>query len=210
MVAFQGAPGSFSDEAVSRIWAGEATAVPMRDFASVTRAVVEGDVHFAVLPVENSSIGPITESCEAIAAAHVVRSVGELTLDVRHCLIGQPGSHLRTLRRVFSHPAALAQCRRFFASNPWIQQVDAYDTAGAAADVALRADSSEAAIAPRGAAKRYELSLLATDIQDDATNTTRFVVIASDCAGEYSSHWKPAQFFTSSDASSADGQTHAR
>lgn len=152
----------------------------MRDFAAVVEAVVLGDADYSVLPVENTSIGEIVESGEAIAAAAGdVQVVGELTMEVRHCLLAHRGASLDNLQRVFSHPAALAQCSRFFAAHPAILPVEAHDTAGSASDVAFRGDSAEAAIAPRGAAARYGLGVLASDIQDDAANATRFVILAS-------------------------------
>ncbi|MDQ3081042.1 MAG: hypothetical protein M3R07_02370 [Gemmatimonadota bacterium] len=191
-VAIQGERGSFSDEAVHQIWDGRAVPVPMRDFASVVEAVVQGDAVYGVLPVENTSIGPIKESREALAAAEGdLRVIGELTIAVRHCLLANPAVPLERLRRVFSHPAALAQCSRFLADHPVIVPIVAYDTAGSAADVASRGDPIEAAIAPHGAAARYGLQVVASGIQDDTANATRFVVLASVLADEYPAAWRP-------------------
>lgn len=179
-VAFQGARGSFSDEAIERIWKGEATPVPTRDFAGAVQAVVRGDTDYAVLPIENTAIGSIVESRAAIAAAtHNTKVVGEMSLEIRHCLLAPRAASLASVRRVFSHPAALAQCSRFFASHSAMLAVAAYDTAGSAADVANRGDTSEAAIAPFGAAALYGLHVLASNIQDDPDNATRFVILGS-------------------------------
>lgn len=209
-VGFQGAHGSFSDEAVSRIWGGRAVSVPLRDFPMVIDAVRIGDVSYAVLPIENSSIGPIVESRDAIAAAGDEVSVaGELTLAVSHCLIGHPGVSVERLRRVFSHPAALAQCSRFLAVHRAMSPIAAYDTAGSAADVALRGDDAEAAIAPYGAAARYGLEALALNIQDDADNATRFVILAPVQAGSYPAEWRPPVSLTTSAIIRNDGRDYA-
>lgn len=198
-VAFQGDRGSFSDEAVSLIWDGRAVPVPLRDFAAVVRAVVRGDAAYAVLPVENTSIGPIAGSRDVLESAPGdLRVIGELTMPVQHCLLANPGVTLERLRRVFSHSAALAQCSRFLATHPAITPIAAYDTAGSAADVASGGDPAEAAIAPHGAAARYGLEVLAASIQDDAANATRFVILASALADEYPVAWRPPASFTSS------------
>lgn len=198
-VAFQGERGSFSDEAVSLIWAGRAVPVPLRDFAAVVQAVVQGESAYAVLPVENSSIGPIKESRGAIdAAAGDLRVVGEVTMPVRHNLLAHPAVPIERLLRVFSHPAALAQCSRFLAAHPAIRPVAAYDTAGSAADVASRGELTDAAIAPHAAAVRYGLEVLASGIQDDPANATRFVILGSSLADEYPVAWRPPALFTGS------------
>ncbi len=195
VVAFQGASGAFSDEAVRLIWTGQATSAPNRDFLSAVQAIATGRADYAVLPVENTSAGLITGSLEAISKALSAMVVGEYTMLVRHCLLGQPDATIDGLRRVFSHPAALAQCTQFFAVYPAIAAIDAYDTAGAAADVALRGDAAEAAIASERAATLYGLSVLASDIQDDAANATRFVILASARYEGYPDAWKRPDLF---------------
>lgn len=177
-VAYQGAPGAFSDEAIGEAWGGRAEAVPTPDFEATVRALRSGAVDHALLPLENSRIGRIEASWAAIGAADDLVRVREVTLAVRPCLLALPGATLDTVRRVASHPAALAQCTRFLARHPALVAVPAYDTAGAAADVARRGDPAAAAIASRGAAARYGLVVLAVDIQDDPQNVTRFVVLA--------------------------------
>jgi len=195
VVAFQGAPGAFSDEVISLIWGGQATTAPQRDFSSAAQAVATGRADYAVLPVENTSAGFITGSLEEISRAGSAVIVGEYTMPVQHSLLGRPDATIDVLRRVFSHPAALAQCTRFFAVYPAIAAIDAYDTAGAAAEVALRGDVAEAAIASRGAAMLYGLSVLASDIQDDAYNATRFVILASARYETYPDAWKRPDLF---------------
>ncbi|MEJ7758439.1 MAG: prephenate dehydratase domain-containing protein [Gemmatimonadaceae bacterium] len=194
-VAFQGALGSFSDEAVSRIWDGQAVLIPMRDFHAAVQAVVVSDADYAVLPVDNTIVGRISESREAISGTPDAFVVGELTLMVRQCLLGQPGATIERLLRVFSHPVALAQCKKFLAMYPAMVPIEAYDTAGAAAEVASRGDAAEAAFAPHGAAARHGLAVLAPDVQDDAANATRFAILASANDNEHPPSWRPAPFF---------------
>lgn len=194
-IAFQGAHGSFSDEVVDRIWAGKAVSIPMRDFRAAVQSLVLGDADYAVLPVDNTIVGRISESREAISGTAHAFVVGEFTLMVRQCLLGQPGATVERVLRVFSHPVALAQCKQFLALHPAMVPIEAYDTAGAAADVASRGDAAEAAFAPHGAAARYGLAVLASDVQDDAVNTTKFVILDSDNAGEHPASWRPASFF---------------
>jgi prephenate dehydratase len=181
-VAYQGAPGAFSSHAIDTIWGTRATGLPLRDFDAVLRAVIDGHADYGVLPVENSAIGSIHEAWFALHEHSYGRDdlvvLGCVSVPVRQCLLAPHGATLATVCRVSSHPAALAQCRRFFARHPALEQVDAFDTAGAAADVAARGDVTEAAIAPLDAARRYGLTVLAENVQDDPSNTTRFVVLA--------------------------------
>ena len=99
---------------------------------------------------------------------------------VRQCLIARPGATLDDLRRVSSHPVALAQCRRFFTDNPAIKSVTAYDTAGAVRDLMRSGQGSEGAIASALAARLYGAHLLLEGIEDDPQNYTRFLVLAVD------------------------------
>ncbi|HEV2641512.1 MAG TPA: prephenate dehydratase domain-containing protein [Candidatus Elarobacter sp.] len=178
VVAFQGAHGAFSDEVITTLWQGRATTRPARDFASVVRAVVDGHATHAVLPIENTTIGRIAESCAAIDSARALVTLAEIDVPVIHCLMGVPGSSLALVRRALSHPAALAQCRGFFEAHHAIEAVSAYDTAGAAVQVAELAQVHVAAIAPARAAALYGLAVLARDIQDRANNVTRFAIVA--------------------------------
>jgi prephenate dehydratase len=173
-VAFQGAPGAFSEEAVLACFGPGARTVPCRAFEDVTRAVERGDVAFGMLPVENSLAGTVTAAYDALAASRL-QAVAEVVLPIRHLLLGVPGSDLRTVRCVLSHPVALAQCKRFLERNPHLRAVAAYDTAGAAEEISRGNDPTRAAIAGRSAAERYGLGILEADVQDRADNATRFL-----------------------------------
>jgi prephenate dehydratase len=175
-IGFQGELGAFSEEAVRELYGGEVEAVPLRDFADVGEAVANGTVNAAVLPVENSiagSVGPVYD----LLATLPLRVVAETVRPIRHCLMGVAGATTEGLRRALSHPVALAQCNTYLRSHPDIEAVAVYDTAGAARQVAERADPTVAAIASRLAAERYGLGILEEDIQDRDDNQTRFFAL---------------------------------
>lgn len=177
-VAFQGELGAFSEEAVRRFFGKDAEPVPNREFREVGRAVVEGTVDYGLLPIENTLAGSVVASYDVLAA-EPLSVVGEVIVPIHHCLMGRPGSQLSDIKRVLSHPVALAQCTRFLVAHPEIEAVAFYDTAGAAREVALRGDIHEAAIAGHAAAERYGLTILAENIEDRADNQTRFLAVAA-------------------------------
>ena len=178
IVAIQGELGSFSDEAVTRHWNGEGSTLPQIDCERVVAAVVSGRATHGLLPVETSLAGPVVEARAAIAAAPELEVVGEIVLPIGQCLMAPPGATVDSLRAVYSHPVALRQCARFFDEHPHLRPHHAYDTAGAARDVAARGRWCEAAIAGRAAAARYGLSILLEDIGDRPDNQTRFQIVA--------------------------------
>ena len=112
-VAYQGAPGAYSEEAVVRLWP-DAVPVPMRECIDVARAVERGDVAAGLLAVENTLAGSVVASYDALAACDTIVAVGEIVIPIHHCVLGIPGASLETLRWVESHPVALAQCTGFF------------------------------------------------------------------------------------------------
>jgi prephenate dehydratase len=177
-VALQGEIGSFSDEAIQQLWGGDAERLPYRDFADVTAAVASGIADRGILPIENTIVGSINGSHDALSALAGLYGVGETVVAVHHCVLAAPGTPFEGIRSVLSHPVALAQCGRFFADNPQIEVHAVYDTAGAAMDVSRVADPTVAAVASRRAAHHYELEVVRADIEDRDDNQTRFLAIA--------------------------------
>jgi prephenate dehydratase len=173
-VAYQGEPGAYGEEAVSAYFGDAVDPCPMPTFTAACAAVVDGRTAAALLPVENSLAGTVGESLDALAAT-ALTVVGELLLPVRHHLLGLPGASLEEIREVASHPQALAQCEPWLARRGWRLQ-PAYNTAGAARQVAEAGDVSLAAIASPAAASRYGLVVLAGDLAAADENLTRFIV----------------------------------
>ena len=186
-VAFQGERGAYGDIAIDILWRSTALPLPSWNFDDVLNAVRSGKCDYSVLPVENTVVGRIHVVCDALAAAPTLVTLRDITIPIRHALLAPPDARLDTVISVTSHPVALAQCQQFLRRHPHIIPHDSYDTAGAARDVAARGQRTEAAIAGIPASRRYDLRVLAEDIQDTTDNATRFVVIArAEYAGEES------------------------
>jgi prephenate dehydratase len=181
-IAYQGEPGAFSEEAVTSLDASvKLQPVPCRTFSQVVDALEEGAVVGALLPVENSIAGSVTPSLDLLAerALTVHR---EVVRPIVHCLMAPPGTTMDRLRKVISHPVALAQCTRFLREHPELEAVAVHDTAGAAREVASSKAEGLAAIASPWAARRYGLESLLEGIQDRRDNRTRFWLVTR--AGE--------------------------
>src|SRR5712691_4590252 len=126
-VAIQGEAGSFSHAAALEALGADLRLVPCPTFEELFRAVEAGQADRGVVPIENSLAGSVYEAYDALGA-HALHVVGETQLRVRHCLVVRSGTAVAALRRVASHPVALAQCRRFFIDHPGVAPVPAYDT----------------------------------------------------------------------------------
>lgn len=174
--AFQGEPGAFSEAAAARLDATAAT-MPCREFEDVFAAVVSGAATHGVLPIENSVGGSIHRNYDLLSE-HELPIVGEVELRVEHTLAALPGVRLDEIRRVFSHPQALAQCERFLRSLAGVAIEATYDTAGSARMIQEGQLRDTAAIASRRAAQIFGLSVLREGVQDFDSNITRFIVIA--------------------------------
>jgi prephenate dehydratase len=174
--AYQGAPGAFSEEAATAVLGATARLLACDRFEEVFDALDAGGARRAVVPVENTLAGPIV-AVRALLAARDVRVTGEMRLRIAHALVAPAGATLDTLRRVRSHPVALAQCRGFFARHPHLTPVEDYDTAGAVARVVSAGARDEAAIGSLRAAALYGGTVLASEIQDTRDNFTRFFLV---------------------------------
>jgi prephenate dehydratase len=176
-VAIQGEAGSFSHAAALEALGPEVRLVPCPTFEELFRAVEAGQATRGVVPIENSLAGSVYEAYDALGA-HALHVVGETQVRVRHCLVVRPGTRLGELRRVASHPVALAQCRRFFADHPAVAPVPAYDTAGSVRDLIAGRLEADAAIGSALAARLYGGEILLEGIEDHPENYTRFLVVA--------------------------------
>jgi prephenate dehydratase len=174
-IAIQGEPGSFSHEAALKLVPG-ATIIPCTLSAEVFATLAERNVDAAVIPIENSLAGSVSEHFDLLLT-HDVKVDRETLLRIRHNLIAIPGVETAEIDRVFSHPVALAQCRRFFAEHPRMQAVAFYDTAGSVKHLIESRDRHVAAIASAAAADYYGAEILHAGIEDNPENFTRFFLV---------------------------------
>jgi prephenate dehydratase len=174
-IAYQGEPGAFSEAAARQVNA-EAQLLPCRSFEDVFDAVKGGPAGYGVLPIENSIGGSIHRNFDLLLE-HELPIVGEVELPVVHHLLALPGTTLERVRRIYSHPQALAQCDRFLRTLSGVEVIATYDTAGSAKLIADDRLEDAAAIASARAAEVFGLQPLRSSIQDYAHNVTRFLVI---------------------------------
>jgi prephenate dehydratase len=174
-IAFQGEPGANSHIAITEAYP-DAEALPCPTFEDALAAIASGEADLGMIPIENSVAGRVADIHHLLPASGLF-IIGEWFLPVRHQLMAPKGSKLAEIKTVESHVHALGQCRRII-RQLGIKPIVAADTAGSARIIAERGDTSTAAIASRLAAQIYGLDILAEDVEDEAHNTTRFVVLA--------------------------------
>jgi len=176
-VAFQGARGAFSEEAVRLLAGGNVSVRPCERFEEVFQALADGKVRNAVVPIENTLAGSVHENYDHLLKFKLP-IVAETNLRIVHNLIGRPESKLAGIRKAISHPVALGQCLTFFKKHPKIRPENHYDTAGSVKTVMENGDPSLAAIASAAAAEYYGAKILKPSIEDDRENYTRFFLLA--------------------------------
>lgn len=174
-IAYQGEPGAFS-EAAARQVNPDAVLVPCKSFEDVFATVSGGPAAYGVLPIENSIGGSIHKNFDLLLE-HELPIQGELELPVVHHLLALPGVKLEDVKRVYSHPQALAQCDGFLRTLTGVEIIATYDTAGSAKMIADQKLTDAAAIASARAGEVFGLSTLKAGIQDYEGNTTRFLII---------------------------------
>ena len=175
-VAFQGEPGAFSEAAAVQLLGEEVRTVPRATFDMTFQAIAEGAADALLVPVENTLAGSVVRVYDLLLQSPL-EMCGETILPIEHQLMAMPGTKWEELQAVASHPMALAQCERFFAANPRLKRVPAEDTAGSVREMMERGDKHFAAIAGHRAAGHYGAAILRENIQDNAENFTRFVLL---------------------------------
>jgi len=175
-VAFQGEYGAFSEIATRKLFGLSVQAVPYETLEDVFKAVEGGDASHGVIPVENSLEGSIDTAYNLLLDS-VLKVSGEMELKISHCLIANRGATLSTIGKVYSHPQALGQCQAFI-RHLNCQLVPSYDTAGSVKLIKDQKIMDGAAVASSHAAQIYDMEILATNIQDNPDNYTRFFVIS--------------------------------
>jgi prephenate dehydratase len=174
-IAIQGELGSFSHEAAMRMLP-PCHIVPCARSAEVFDRVESGSVNAAVIPIENSLAGTVAEHADLLLSRKVFIQ-REFPLRIVHHLIAAPGTKLSAVRRAFSHPVALDQCRDFFRRHPHIEPMPFYDTAGSVKHVVSESLPDAAGIAGHQAVREYSGKILVAGIEDDNRNFTRFFLI---------------------------------
>ncbi len=178
-IVFQGEPGANSHMACHDVYPDH-DAIPCATFEDALQQIAEGSAGLGMIPIENSVAGRVADIHHLLPTAGL-HIVGEYFLPLHHYLLAPKGATLETVKTVQSHVMALGQCRKAISRLGLKALVDA-DTAGAAREVAEAGDPTRAAIASRLAAEIYGLDVLAADIEDEAHNTTRFIVLAKEPA----------------------------
>jgi len=174
-IAIQGEPGAFSHEAAIRM-VPRCAIVPCARSSEVFERVGRGSVGAAVIPIENTLAGSVAEHFDLLLSRNVFIQA-EFPLRIVHNVIAAPGVRFTDLRRMYSHPVALDQCRDFFRHYPKIEPVPFYDTAGSVKHVVEKNLRDSAGIAGRQAAAVYGGKILKAGIEDDKQNFTRFFLI---------------------------------
>lgn len=152
------------------------TVIPCTAAADVFARLLAGSVAAAVIPIENALAGTVAEHQDLLLDQPVFIQ-REYLLRIRHHLIAPPGVRLRDVRRVYSHPVALEQCRRFLRAHPRLEALPFYDTAGAVRRLMREGARDAAAIAGRQAAREYGARVLRSGLEDDKRNFTRFLLL---------------------------------
>lgn len=177
-VAYQGEPGAYTEEAAVRFFGKSTKGIPYESLDEVFEAVENGDVPFAMVPVENSLEGSITRAYDLLPDSPLM-VCGETELRISHCLIAVEGATLDTIKTVYSHPQALGQCRGFL-NKLNCELVPASDTAGSVRMIKEKGSRDVAAIASAGAAELYGMKIIAREIEDNPHNFTRFFILSKE------------------------------
>ncbi|MFL6452257.1 MAG: prephenate dehydratase [Bryobacteraceae bacterium] len=177
VVAFQGAPGAFSHKAAQQLFSEGVEVKPCQTFAEIFEAITSDAVTHGVVPIENTLHGSIHENYDNLLR-YEVKIFGETTVRISHHLITPPGVAFRSLKRVFSHPVALNQCRIFLQKHKRLEALSYYDTAGSVQMIMTDRPPNAAAIASETAAKIYGGTILKRNVEDNSQNFTRFFLLA--------------------------------
>ncbi|MEM3666672.1 MAG: prephenate dehydratase [Candidatus Bathyarchaeia archaeon] len=176
IVAFQGEKGAYSESAVYSFFGPSISVKPCRDLAEVFESVETKKAEFGVVPVENSLEGSINQTYDLLLI-HNLKVCGEAILKIDHCLITNPDGSLDSIKVVYSHPQALAQCRNFL-ERLGCDLIPTYDTAGSVKMLKEKKLKYAGAVASEAAALLYGMKILAREIADHPANYTRFFVLS--------------------------------
>jgi prephenate dehydratase len=176
-IAFAGERGAFGELAAIEYFGEKEKMTALPEFAEVFRGVARGRYRFGVVPIENSLAGSIHENYDLLLESNL-HIVGEVLLRIRHFLITNKGTSRRQVTRIFSHPIAFAQCKKFLKRFPQLTVVPVSNTAWAVKKIKNENLGDAAAIASQQAAVDFDMKVIARNIEDTKWNTTRFLVVA--------------------------------
>lgn len=176
-VVFQGAEGAYSQAAMMQYFGDKVNSFHVDTFRDAMIAIDEGSADFAVLPIENSTAGIVSEIYDLLVEFENY-IVGEQIIKIEHCLMAVPGTKIDNIKTVYSHPQSLMQSSRFLNEYDW-RQISMQNNAFAAQKVAEDKDKSQAAIASEYAAKLYGLEVLLKGVNQSSTNSTRFIIVTN-------------------------------
>ena len=177
-VVFQGTDGAYSQAAMHKFFSKDVNSFHVQTFRDAMEAIEEGSADFAVLPIENSSAGMVSEMYDLLEEFENY-IVGEVILPINHYLVGTENTTLESIERVYSHPQALMQCSKFLDRHGSWQQIGAANTAVAAKKILNENDPTPAAICSEHAAEIYGLKILEEKINHNHNNSTRFIVVTN-------------------------------
>lgn len=177
-VVFQGAEGSYSQAATKRFFGEGVNSYSVETFRDAMAAIEDGSADYAVLPIENSTAGIVSEIYDLLVEFENY-IVGEQIIPIEHCLMALPGTKLSDIRTVYSHPQSLMQSARYLQEHPNWKQISLKNNAFAARKVADEGDVSQAALAGAYAAEVYGLTVLEQGVNDSKNNSTRFIIVTN-------------------------------
>jgi chorismate mutase/prephenate dehydratase len=176
-VVFQGVEGAYSYAAMRTYFEDEIDSYHVRTFQDAIEEVCDGHADYAVLPIENSTAGIVADIYDLLAK-YQLHIVGEQIIRVEHVLLGMQDADISEIKRVFSHPQGLAQCKEFLEEHRNWRQIEVENTAGAAKKVSEEKNRTQAAIASREAGEVFGLKILAENICRNGMNSTRFIIVS--------------------------------
>jgi len=175
-IAFQGEIGAYSESAVYSFFGSSVEVKPCENLSDVFESVKKGETPYGVVPIENSIEGSVNQTYD-LFLEYDLKVCGEIVLRIVHCLIAHPGTHLNQIKTVYSHPQALAQCRKFL-EKLGCRLLSTFDTAGSVKMIKEEGLKDAGAIASQRAAQIYSMKILAKEIGDTPNNYTRFFVLS--------------------------------
>lgn len=178
-VVYQGVEGAYSHAATLQYFGRDVDAYHVEQFEDAMQEVRDGRADYAVLPIENSSAGAVTDNYDLLVQ-YKNYIVAETFVAASHALLGTPDAELSDIRTVYSHPQALMQSSAFLGAHREWKQISLENTAVSAKKVIDEGDKSQAAVASETAGKLYGLKVLKTAIQNNQGNTTRFMILSRD------------------------------